>query len=72
MRFDVLTAKLAAAKAAISLAEAELQVAMAEVRSAPRSEKVRISESLDAAFGELRRATTELARIESTITEVKT
>lgn len=71
MRFDVLSAKLESAQSAIVQAQADLEVAMGEVRAAPRSEKVRISDSLEAAFDELRRAKAELARIESTIAEIK-
>ena len=68
----MLSAQLNSAKSAIAHAEAELEVAMGEIRSAPRWKKVRISESVEAAFEELRRAKTELTRIESTIAEVKT
>jgi hypothetical protein len=69
VRFDVLAAKLVSAKSAIATAEADLELAMGEIRGAPRWEKVGISESLEAAFNELRRAKTELARIESTMAE---
>lgn len=69
MRFDVLTAKLESAKLAIATAEADLEVAMGELRAAPRWEKVRISDVLEAAFDELRAAKSELARIESMIAE---
>ena len=69
MRFDVLTAKLQSARSAIAKAEADLEVAVSEIQAAPRWEKVRISEVLEAAFDELRRAKTELARIESMISE---
>ena len=65
----MLTAKLESARTAISQAEADLEVAIAEIRTAPRSEKVRISDSLEAAFEELRRAKTELAHVESRIAE---
>jgi len=69
VRFDVLAAKLSSARVAIASAEADLEVAIGEIRTAPRSEKIRISDSLEAAFDELRRAKTELARIESVIAE---
>jgi len=67
----VLAAQLNSAKSAILHAEEELEVAMGEIRAGPRWEKVRISESLEAAFEELRRAKNELMRIETTIAEVK-
>jgi hypothetical protein len=69
VRFDVLAAKLNSARSAIASAETDLEVAIGEVRAAPRWEKVTISDSLEAAFEELRRAKTELARIESIIAE---
>ena len=67
----MLAAKLESARTAISTAEAGLEVAIGEIRAAPRWEKVRISEVLESAFDELRRAKTELARIESIISEDK-
>jgi multidrug resistance efflux pump len=69
MRFDVFTAKLESAKAALATAEADLGAAMGEIRAAPRWEKVRISEVLETAFDDLRRAKADLARIESMIAE---
>jgi acyl-CoA reductase-like NAD-dependent aldehyde dehydrogenase len=69
VRFDVLAAKLQSARSAIAKAEEELESAISEIQAAPRWEKVRISEVLESAFEELRRARTELARIESMIGE---
>jgi acyl-CoA reductase-like NAD-dependent aldehyde dehydrogenase len=69
VRFDVLASKLQCARTAIAQAESDLEAAINEVRSAPRWEKVSISEVLEGAFEELRRAKTELARIESIIAE---
>jgi hypothetical protein len=69
MRFDALAAKLQCARTAIAQAEGDLESAIGEIRDAPRCEKVGMSEVLEAAFEELRRAKAELARVEVMIKE---
>ncbi len=64
MKTDALIAKLASAKAAIAQAEADLGVAIDQIRVAPRAEKVAIGDVLEHAFEKLRVAKTELADVE--------
>jgi hypothetical protein len=67
MKASSLISKVQSAKAAIAQAEANLEKAMSEIRSAPRSQKVTISEPLEHAFVTLRGAKAELAELEALI-----
>jgi hypothetical protein len=69
MKVDALLPKLETAQLAISKAEDNLEKAIGNLHAAPRTEKVGISTSLEAAFSELRSAKAELTRIEALIAE---
>jgi hypothetical protein len=67
MRSAAFIPNLESAQSLIAKAEAGLEKALGELRLAPRAEKVRISDTLECAFAELRSARAELARVEALI-----
>lgn len=68
----LLITKVHAAKLALAEAETNLERAMSELSSAPRWQKVTISESLEYAFATLRSAKVELAELEALISRSET
>lgn len=62
-----LIAKVQLAKIALAQAEANLEKAIREIESAPRSEKVTISGPLEDAFDALRSVKAEVAELEALI-----
>lgn len=64
--------KVQSAKVALAQAEANLEKCIREIQSAPRWEKVAISESLENAFDTLQGARAELAELEAMIEQSET
>jgi hypothetical protein len=62
---------LAQARSEVEVAWQALEVAMSQVRAAPRSEKVTISSTLEQAFERLRIARDELTKLEALLDDAR-
>ena len=65
----LIQAKIDKAKARLSRAEEELEVAMRALQGGPRAEKVKVSDLIKDAFDELRAARTDLAGLDELLGE---
>ena len=71
MRIEEMAKKLQTAKDAIAKAEAELQDALAQVRVAPRAEKIAISQVLEHAVARVHAARVEVTDLETSLHDVE-
>jgi hypothetical protein len=69
MTTESLASRLASIQLSITRAEADLEKALRETQSAPRAEKINISERLEVAFATLRNAKAALLEVEALIAD---